>query len=78
MFAVNNGKEIVISSSISEALSSKGQYKVELHCVPQYTFLVDAKNCDEAQKIAFEFTRDEYKRLKSKKKITNAATVQKV
>lgn len=79
MFAINNGKEIILSENISNALSNgkyMNRYKVQLHCVPQYNFLVDAKDCDDAQRIAYVFTKMEYNRLGSKKKITNAATIQ--
>lgn len=76
MIAINNGNEIILSSSLTNALTTAGKYKVQLHCVPQYSFLVDADNCDKAQEIAFNFTKAEYARLGSKKKITNAATIQ--
>lgn len=73
MFAFRTDKTINVSSDIARAMAgvTKG-YKVELHAVPGFTFLVEADSVDHAQRIAYNIARDELPIT------SDAATVQRI
>ena len=70
MFAIlddKNSRVVHISKGFEPVQSG---YRVQLHDLPAYTFIVDAPSIDDAQSIAFRFAQSEG-RAKS-----NAATIQ--
>ncbi len=44
--------------SVNDSIKSKWNYIVQLHQLPEYKFLVEADNIDQAQKIAFDFVQN--------------------
>lgn len=73
MFAFSSDKTINVSADIGRAMCGvvKG-YKVELHAVPGYRFMVEAESVDHAQRIAYDIARRELNIT------TDAATVQRL
>lgn len=73
MFAFRTDKTIHISTNMARAMCGvKAGYKVELHAVPGYTFMVEADSVDHAQRIAYTTARRELPIR------TDAATVQRI
>ena len=70
MFAIlddKNSRVIHISKGFEPVQSG---YRVQLHDLPSYMFLIDALSIDDAQRIAFKFAQSDGKAK------SNAATIQ--
>lgn len=73
MFATTtDSKTIVMSDNVASALAGfEGGYRVSMHALPAYTFIVDAPSGEQAVKCVVALCAKERKTLK-----TDAATFQ--
>lgn len=73
MYAANVGDKVIqMSAHLSNSIAGfDGGYTVTMHALPDYTFIVDAKNPELAVKCVVELCAKEGKKLS-----TDAATYQ--